>query len=63
LTKGAFSSPFHPKKIGFWFIILQNRTKYYAKILAKKASIFHFGFWPQEAKKKSQKVKKPSPTP
>jgi hypothetical protein len=38
---------------------LQNGTKHHAKILAKKVSIFHFGFWPQEAKK----AKKPSPTP
>jgi hypothetical protein len=59
----VFSFSFHLKKFGFWFIILQNETKHYARFLTKKkVSILHFRFWPQEAKKK--KTKKPkSPHP
>jgi hypothetical protein len=48
----VFSFPFHPKFFGFWSIILQNRTKHYTKFFGKKVSILHFGFWPQEVKKK-----------
>ena len=51
-TFRVFSSPHFPKKNGFWFTILQNRTKYYAKFLAKsfvkkinkKMVILHFEF-------------------
>jgi len=41
----VFSSPQILKKFGFWFIILQNETKYYAKFLAKRwlFSILDFG--------------------
>jgi hypothetical protein len=44
-AKGVFSSPPIPKKFGFWFIILQNGTKHYAKFLAKRwlFSILDFG--------------------
>jgi hypothetical protein len=40
---------------------LQNGTKHHAKFFGKKVSIFHFGFWPQEAKKKAKKPKSPYP--
>jgi hypothetical protein len=54
-------SYFTQTNFGFWPIILQNGTKRHAKFFGKKVSILHFGFWPQEAKKK--KAKKPSPIP
>jgi hypothetical protein len=50
----VFSSPFFPKKFRFWLTILQNRTKHYAKFLAKS---IHSPFWilasrdPKKAKK------------
>jgi hypothetical protein len=52
--KGVFSSPFHPKKFGFWSIILQNGTKHHANFLAKMYpfSILDFGL---KRQKKSQK--------
>jgi hypothetical protein len=53
----VFSSLFHSKNFGFWSIILQNGTKHHAKIFGKKASILHFGFWSQEAKKKPKSQK------
>jgi hypothetical protein len=53
----VFSFLFHPKKFGFWPIILQNGTKHHAKFFGKKISILHFGFWPQEAKKKAKRQK------
>jgi hypothetical protein len=42
---GVFSSLIHLKIFGFWFIILQNGTKYHEKFLAKMYpfSILDFG--------------------
>jgi hypothetical protein len=55
----VFSFPFHPKNFKFWPIILQNRTKYHAKFLAKKYifSILDFGL----KRKKNKKLKSRHP--
>jgi hypothetical protein len=42
--------------LGFDPSFLQNKTKHHANFFAKKVSMLHFGFWSQEAKKKSQKA-------
>jgi hypothetical protein len=39
--------------LDFSLLFLQNEIKHHAK----KISFFHFGFWPQEAKKKTKKLK------
>jgi hypothetical protein len=56
---GVFSSPFYPKKFGFWPIILLNVTKHHVRFLAKRYpfSILDFGL-----KKPKKKAKKPPPT-
>jgi hypothetical protein len=56
-TSGVFSSLFYLKNFEFWLIILQNRTKHYAKILVKRHlfSILDFGLKRQKKKPKSQK--------
>jgi hypothetical protein len=58
ITKGVFSSPFYPKKFGFWSIILQNGTKHHANFLAKRYpfSILDFGLKRPKKKPKSQKA-------
>jgi hypothetical protein len=35
MSKGVFSPPTILKNFRFWFIILQNKTKYHAKFLVK----------------------------
>jgi hypothetical protein len=46
------SSLFHPKKIGFSSIILQNGTKHHAKFLTKRHSFFILDFGLKRQKKK-----------
>jgi hypothetical protein len=53
-----FTSPFSPKKFGFWSNVLQNGTKHNAKILAKRWLFFILDFDLKRLKKSKKSLKR-----